>query len=399
MSRTRRPCGRSRCPNPCATAPPPDRRRRCVESVYRQPVALDPGAHQGVPLLRGPRRGRTRTRESRGVRRLRGRAAQAAHGARSGGARQVRRRTGPKSSKGWGHDPVVELPQASVDKGGQALEGEGEAMAMDVVREAQTVPEEAVRRLARRGSASPDGDEETCWREASSGTISFHSADGTRLKTLSFGPETGKTMALLAADGRFSGSSGPTSRQSTSFMPANISAKLPIMRSRPAGTTSIASRRRRRRQGYPSDTPFLSARFFRRCRHRMRYVSLKAKDYTIDSGVVEAADKVLVSQRMKRAGMRWSVDGGRNVLTLQGVDDVGPFRRRVAGDDRNGRRERQSGAERRRSLTVEIPHLRTKPGCQTRNRIFTKIALHPSAGSGPPAPGGPSRRPVPPGRG
>ena len=45
-----------------------------------------------------------------------------------------------------------------------------------------------------------DGDEEAHWREASSGTVSFHGANGTRLKTLSFGPETGKTTALLAAE-------------------------------------------------------------------------------------------------------------------------------------------------------------------------------------------------------
>ena len=42
----------------------------------------------------------------------------------------------------------------------------------------------------------PDGDGEA--RRASSGTVS--GADGTRLKTMSFGSETGKTTALLAAE-------------------------------------------------------------------------------------------------------------------------------------------------------------------------------------------------------
>ena len=46
----------------------------------------------------------------------------------------------------------------------------------------------------------PDGDEEVCWREASSGTVSFHDAEVNILKTLSFCPETGKTTALLAAE-------------------------------------------------------------------------------------------------------------------------------------------------------------------------------------------------------
>ena len=37
------------------------------------------------------------------------------------------------------------------------------------------------------------------------------------------------------------------------------------------------------------------------------------------SGVVEAANKVLVNQRMKRAGQRWSIEGGQNVLTFRAV--------------------------------------------------------------------------------
>ena len=51
----------------------------------------------------------------------------------------------------------------------------------------------------------------------------------------------------------------------------------------------------------------------------MRYASLKAHGCTIGSGVVEAANKVLVNQRMKRAGMRWSIEGGQNVLTLRAL--------------------------------------------------------------------------------
>ena len=49
----------------------------------------------------------------------------------------------------------------------------------------------------------------------------------------------------------------------------------------------------------------------------MRYASLKANGYTIGSGVVEAANKV--HQRMKRAGMRWSIEGG--VLTFRAWSD------------------------------------------------------------------------------
>ena len=57
----------------------------------------------------------------------------------------------------------------------------------------------------------------------------------------------------------------------------------------------------------------------------MRYASLKARGYTIGSGVVEAANKVLVNQRMKRAGMRWSIEGGQNVLTFRALIRSGRF--------------------------------------------------------------------------
>ena len=75
---------------------------------------------------------------------------------------------------------------------------------MDVIREAETG--EAVSCAVSLDGVMvplrPDRDGEARWREASSGTVSFHGADGTRLKTLSFGrmPETGKTTALLAAE-------------------------------------------------------------------------------------------------------------------------------------------------------------------------------------------------------
>jgi hypothetical protein len=40
-------------------------------------------------------------------------------------------------------------------------------------------------------------------------------------------------------------------------------------------------------------------------RHRMHYAALRARNFPIGSGVVEAACKTLVSQRLKRSGMRW----------------------------------------------------------------------------------------------
>lgn len=57
--------------------------------------------------------------------------------------------------------------------------------------------------------------------------------------------------------------------------------------------------------------------YFRNNRRRMRYAELRARNLPIGSGVVEAACKTLVTQRMKRSGMRWCNDGGQAILTLR----------------------------------------------------------------------------------
>jgi hypothetical protein len=60
-------------------------------------------------------------------------------------------------------------------------------------------------------------------------------------------------------------------------------------------------------------------RYFRQNRHRMRYATLAARNLPIGSGVVEAACKTLVTQRMKRSGMRWRHDGGQAILTFRAL--------------------------------------------------------------------------------
>ena len=57
--------------------------------------------------------------------------------------------------------------------------------------------------------------------------------------------------------------------------------------------------------------------YFRRNRHRMRYAQAKAQKLPIGSGIVEAACKTLVTQRMKCSGMRWRHEGGQAILTLR----------------------------------------------------------------------------------
>ena len=48
--------------------------------------------------------------------------------------------------------------------------------------------------------------------------------------------------------------------------------------------------------------------------------NLVAKDgYLIESGEVEAANKVLVTQRLKRSGQGWGRDGGQGVLSFRAL--------------------------------------------------------------------------------
>ena len=177
---------------------------------------------------------------------------------------------------------------------------------MDVIREAETG--EAVSCTVSLDGVMvplrPDGDGEARWREASSGTVS--GADGTRLKTLSFGPETGKTTALLAAEvahvrkvrpdagrrrrARQLDVSREARRAGSRLLSCLRTSRRSCRPSRPTGTTASpcathgidkvgtisATRRRRKRR-----PRFLSARFFRRHRRRMRYASLKTKGCTL----------------------------------------------------------------------------------------------------------------------
>ena len=251
---------------------------------------------------------------------------------------------------------------------------EKEEAAMDTIREAETVPEEAVSCAVSLDGVMvplrPDGDEEACWREASSGTISFHSADGTRLKTLNIGrmPEAGKaTLKAQLADEvahvrkarpdlkmvavadaapdnwTFLGKIRPDEQVVDFFHACEHLATVAdhavatdwydkhraVLRDAAAGVDKVIRAIRYLLDKATTKTAVTvlgrELRFFRKHRRRMRYASLKAKGYTIGSGVVEAANKVLVNQRMKRAGMRWSIEGGQNVLTFRALMMSGRF--------------------------------------------------------------------------
>ena len=65
--------------------------------------------------------------------------------------------------------------------------------------------------------------------------------------------------------------------------------------------------------------------YFRRHRQRMDYAGAAQRGLPIGSGVVEAACKTLVTERLKRSGMRWREAGGQAILTLRGWAQSGRF--------------------------------------------------------------------------
>ena len=67
--------------------------------------------------------------------------------------------------------------------------------------------------------------------------------------------------------------------------------------------------------------------YFRHHRHRMQYAELRYLNAPIGSGVVEAACKTLVTQRLRRSGMRWRHDGGHAILTLRSLVQSDRFER------------------------------------------------------------------------
>jgi len=65
--------------------------------------------------------------------------------------------------------------------------------------------------------------------------------------------------------------------------------------------------------------------YFRKQKKRMRYFELQSNGFMIGSGIVEAACKTLVTQRLKQSGMRWSTAGAQAILTPRGWDQSERF--------------------------------------------------------------------------
>ena len=67
--------------------------------------------------------------------------------------------------------------------------------------------------------------------------------------------------------------------------------------------------------------------YFRNQRPRINYALYLREHLPIASGVVEAACKTLVAQRLKQSGMRWSAAGGQAIVTLRSLIQSGRWER------------------------------------------------------------------------
>jgi hypothetical protein len=96
----------------------------------------------------------------------------------------------------------------------------------------------------------------------------------------------------------------------------------------PHGVDKVIGALRRLRTRYPRRQAIHKAlAYFRDHCHRMCYADLRAQNLPIGSGVVEAACKTLVSQRLKRSGMRWRPTGGQAILTFRALCQSERFER------------------------------------------------------------------------
>lgn len=86
------------------------------------------------------------------------------------------------------------------------------------------------------------------------------------------------------------------------------------------GVEKVIQALARQKKAHPQNkTLTTELAYFRKNRHRMRYAGYRYLNLPVGSGVVEAACKTLVTQRMKRSGMRWGAEGGQAILTLRAL--------------------------------------------------------------------------------
>src|SRR5438067_1411894 len=101
-----------------------------------------------------------------------------------------------------------------------------------------------------------------------------------------------------------------------------------VLRDDPQGVDKVIGALERLRTRSPRRQAIHKAlAYFREHRHRMPYAHLRGQHLPIGFGVVEAACKTLVSQRLKRSGMRWRHTGGQAILTFRALCQSERFER------------------------------------------------------------------------
>ena len=237
---------------------------------------------------------------------------------------------------------------------------------LEVIRSKETIPTEAVT-LAMSIDSTSVNIRGQGWRHATAATLSTYNTHGNRLDTIYIGrmPEKGKFQAkrllekevaarmakenykyvVCIADGardlwRYFQRKYPNAIHVIDFFHvcehlSNLSNLLfddpsqakawykkyrTILKEDPKGAAKMI-RAARYRRSLIREHPEIESeiKYLQRNKKRMNYFELSQKKLPIGSGVVEAACKNLIGARMKKSGMRWSIDGGQTVLTLRSI--------------------------------------------------------------------------------
>lgn len=258
----------------------------------------------------------------------------------------------------------------------QQTEVPAAAVSMAVSLDGVLAPMKDGQRAEKRARAAAEGKQTkgpAGYREIGCGTVSFFDAGGERLSTLRMArmPESKKASlkAMLASTVAWALSSRPDLRVVKVADAAHDNwtflVKLPdgeevvdffhaaehlgsalaaaygdgtvecrarfdklrlVLRDDPQGVEKVIRSLRHLRDTHKGNkTIARELGFFRNNRRRMPYARLLAANLPIGSGVVEAACKTLVTERMKRSGMRWGPDGGQAVLTFRAAEQSGWF--------------------------------------------------------------------------
>jgi hypothetical protein len=235
-----------------------------------------------------------------------------------------------------------------------------------MIRSEETLPEDAVTLAMSIDSTCVNIRREGC-RHATAATLSTYDTNGNRLDTVYVGrmPETGKLQAkrllekevearmakqnfkyiVCIADGardlwRYFCKKCPNtirvvdffhvcehlSKLSDLFFDNRSEAKTwykkyrTILKEDPQGASKLI-RAAPYRRSLIKENPEIDSeiKYLQHNRKRMNYFELRQKKLPIGSGVVEAACKNLIGTRMKKSGMRWSVDGGQTILALRSI--------------------------------------------------------------------------------